>query len=456
MTNSERRVQRVRKALEPPGEARDDIVDHRRARPPARPRLGRPDRRRRSGTSCASLSPMHAGMSYARLEELGGIQWPCPDEDAPRLPVPARAALGRAARGPAGAVHRSSRHAAAVRGARRRLPDPAHDRPPARVVQHRARRRTSTARRCTAASRSTSRPRTPSGSSSPRARSSGSRPGAARSRRRSASTRRCGPGLAFMTFHFPDEVDTNQLTIDATDPKSGTAEFKAAAIRVEKLEPAARDGRRGVAEPAARRTGRRSGPPPRPRRRAHGRRERRARHRARPARDGLGRRRAARRAGGQHRQRRPRARARRHLLLPALWALQERIGWISPGGLNEVCRRLTAPARRRLRRRDVLRAARARAAAAAGRPRLRGHRVPLPRLRRADRRSSRSGSAARASCPTTARRPGTAARASASATARPRRSSATRAPSRASGRSPRRRRPPCSTCSRAASPAPRR
>jgi NADH-quinone oxidoreductase subunit F len=36
-------------------------------------------------------------------------------------------------------------------------------------------------------------------------------------------------------------------------------------------------------------------------------------------------------------------RARRHLLLPALWALQERIGWISPGGLNEVCRRLTVP-----------------------------------------------------------------------------------------------------------------
>ncbi len=43
------------------------------------------------------------------------------------------------------------------------------------------------------------------------------------------------PGLAFMTFHFPDQVDTNLLTIDATDPKSGTAEFKAAAIRVEKL-----------------------------------------------------------------------------------------------------------------------------------------------------------------------------------------------------------------------------
>jgi NADH-quinone oxidoreductase subunit F len=37
------------------------------------------------------------------------------------------------------------------------------------------------------------------------------------------------------------------------------------------------------------------------------------------------------------------ARAQRHLLLPALWALQERIGWISPGGLNELCRRLTIP-----------------------------------------------------------------------------------------------------------------
>ena len=34
-------------------------------------------------------------------------------------------------------------------------------------------------------------------------------------------------------------VATNVLTIDATDPKSGTAEFKASAIRVEKLPSAA-------------------------------------------------------------------------------------------------------------------------------------------------------------------------------------------------------------------------
>jgi formate dehydrogenase major subunit len=43
------------------------------------------------------------------------------------------------------------------------------------------------------------------------------------------------PGLAFMTLHFPDDVPTNVLTIDATDPKSGTAEFKASAIRVERV-----------------------------------------------------------------------------------------------------------------------------------------------------------------------------------------------------------------------------
>jgi anaerobic selenocysteine-containing dehydrogenase len=43
------------------------------------------------------------------------------------------------------------------------------------------------------------------------------------------------PGLAFMTLHFPDEVDVNKLTIEANDPKSGTAEFKATAIRIEKL-----------------------------------------------------------------------------------------------------------------------------------------------------------------------------------------------------------------------------
>ncbi|HKW44844.1 MAG TPA: NAD(P)H-dependent oxidoreductase subunit E, partial [Candidatus Eremiobacteraceae bacterium] len=36
-------------------------------------------------------------------------------------------------------------------------------------------------------------------------------------------------------------------------------------------------------------------------------------------------------------------REQRHLLLPALHALADRVGWISEGGLNHVCRRLTIP-----------------------------------------------------------------------------------------------------------------
>jgi len=42
-------------------------------------------------------------------------------------------------------------------------------------------------------------------------------------------------GLAFTTFHFPELIDLNLLTNDEWDPKSGTAEFKAAAIRIDKL-----------------------------------------------------------------------------------------------------------------------------------------------------------------------------------------------------------------------------
>ena len=44
------------------------------------------------------------------------------------------------------------------------------------------------------------------------------------------------PGLAFTTFHFPDEADTNKLTNPTWDKKSGTADFKATAICIEKIE----------------------------------------------------------------------------------------------------------------------------------------------------------------------------------------------------------------------------
>ena len=37
------------------------------------------------------------------------------------------------------------------------------------------------------------------------------------------------------------------------------------------------------------------------------------------------------------------ARARRHLLIPVLHAVQDQIGWISPGALDHICERLTVP-----------------------------------------------------------------------------------------------------------------
>ena len=87
-TNSERRVQRVRRAIDPPGQAKADWwITCELAKRIAR-RLGRPV----SGfdfthpseifDEMARLWPAIGGLSYSRLES-GGIQWPCPAADHP-------------------------------------------------------------------------------------------------------------------------------------------------------------------------------------------------------------------------------------------------------------------------------------------------------------------------------------------------------------------------------------
>jgi formate dehydrogenase alpha subunit len=87
-TNSERRVQRIRQAIEPPGQARADWwITCDLAKRTAR-RLGTPvtgfDYRQPSEIfdELASLWPSVRGMSYARLEG-GGLQWPCPSPEHP-------------------------------------------------------------------------------------------------------------------------------------------------------------------------------------------------------------------------------------------------------------------------------------------------------------------------------------------------------------------------------------
>jgi formate dehydrogenase alpha subunit len=80
-TNTERRVQRVRKAVEPPGEAHADwqvICDIAKA---AGGKGFDFDDVSQVFDEMRALTPQYAGMSYARLED-AGIQWPCPDEES--------------------------------------------------------------------------------------------------------------------------------------------------------------------------------------------------------------------------------------------------------------------------------------------------------------------------------------------------------------------------------------
>jgi formate dehydrogenase major subunit len=85
--NGERRVQRVRKVIEPPGEARSDweiVCDVARA-------MGKgeyfPYRSAEDiWNEVRSLWEQARGMSYARLDQRG-LQWPCPTEDHPGTEV---------------------------------------------------------------------------------------------------------------------------------------------------------------------------------------------------------------------------------------------------------------------------------------------------------------------------------------------------------------------------------
>ena len=233
VTNSERRVQRVRKALDPPGDARDDLcIIYELAR-----RMGYDP-----GSSAAedvwnevrSLSPAHAGMSYARLEELGGLQWPCYDEDHP------------------GELFLHSRlWEDPVPGNRVPFQPVDHD-PPVDKLSDDFPIRLTTGRRLDSYNTGVQS----AGYTSPLRRGESldmspedaERLGLADGERVRVVSRRgqvetpirldesLRPGLMFMTLHFQDDVATNLLTIDATDPKSGTAEFKATAIRIDKLE----------------------------------------------------------------------------------------------------------------------------------------------------------------------------------------------------------------------------
>ena len=233
VTNSERRVQRVRPALEPPGQARDDMwIISEIAR-----RLGRDwghPTAEDTWNEVRTLAPaMFGGMTYARLEEHHGLQWPCRDESDPGSqflhgglwedPL-----VGR--RAPFHVVEHS---------------------PPVEMPDAEYPFLLTTGRRLDSFNTGvqsggyTSPLRRPEALElSPEdAKLLGVGDGDAvrvTSRRGSVIAparvdRSLRAGLVFMTLHFQDQVRVNLLTIDETDPKSGTAEFKACAVRVEPI-----------------------------------------------------------------------------------------------------------------------------------------------------------------------------------------------------------------------------
>jgi formate dehydrogenase major subunit len=229
-TSSERRVQRVRKAIDPPGDAEGDIellsllaraMGHSWQTPSAE----------EAWDELRQLSPMHGGMSYERLAESGGLQWPCPDESHPgSLYLHAR--LWERPIGGEPAPFHAVEWAAPV--------DTLTEEFPMRLTTGRRLDSYNTG----VQSGRYSAPRRIHGvlDISPE---DGVSLGVAEGQRVRVTSRRGSieapirierslrPGLAFMSVHFPDDTDVNVLTIDAWDPKSGTAEFKATAVRIE-------------------------------------------------------------------------------------------------------------------------------------------------------------------------------------------------------------------------------
>jgi formate dehydrogenase major subunit len=247
VTNSERRVQRVRKALEPPGDARDDIWIIAELAKRLGVDLGNPTAED-IWNEVRSLAPIFAGMSYQRLDKEGGLHWPCYDEQHPgelflhsrlwKEPVEGRQA-------PFSVV----KHELPVE-----MPDAEYP-----FLLTTGRRLDSYNTGVQTGGFTSPLRRGESLDISPEdaanlALKDGD-PVRVSSRRGSVVAparidRSLRAGLVFMTFHFQDEVRVNLLTIDETDPKSGTAEFKACAVRVEPVraaEPRARQVR--VASP---------------------------------------------------------------------------------------------------------------------------------------------------------------------------------------------------------------
>jgi predicted molibdopterin-dependent oxidoreductase YjgC len=228
-TSTERRVQRVRKAVDPPGEAMADwLITCRIAQ-----KMGASgfDYQHPSQiiAEIARLAPIYGGISYARIEETG-LQWPCPAAEHPGTPV----------------LHTGQ----FTRGKGRFMP--LGYRPPAELPDTKYPFLLTTGRRLYHYHTATMTRKTPGlnvfmpGERLQMNPADAARLGIKGSDCLKVSSRRgevvggveitdiVPPGVVYMTFHFA-ETPTNSITSAAADPVTQTPEYKVCAVNIEKI-----------------------------------------------------------------------------------------------------------------------------------------------------------------------------------------------------------------------------
>ncbi len=230
-TNSDRRVQRVRKAVEPPGEARADwqiLAEVIRRAGLEQPAYAHP---REVYAEMASVTPKFAGISHERIEREGGLQWPVPTPESPSTEY----------------LHKGG----VLRG--KGLFEAVEYRAPAEIEDPEYPLVLSTGRTLYHYNAATQTRRSTGLSSkqpeayvevNPRtARRLGLADGQlvdvvsrrGRVRARALFSRQVKANVIWMPFHFP-EARTNRLTTDAGDKVTGTGEYKVCAARLEPAE----------------------------------------------------------------------------------------------------------------------------------------------------------------------------------------------------------------------------
>jgi predicted molibdopterin-dependent oxidoreductase YjgC len=237
-TNTERRVQLIRPAVESPGEARPDwqIIAGLASRTAGA--LGKSPTAPHAGWEYASpeqvmeeiraLTPSYGGIRHARLEN-GGLQWPCPTGEHPGTPI---LHVGKFSRGLgkfnpveyAPAAELPDKRYPLILTTGRRL-EHYHTGTMTRrvaglnqlVPEERVEINQTDAERLNIADGDWVVVESRRG----------------RVKARAAVGQRCKPGVVFMTFHFAEALG-NVLTNPALDPVAKIPEYKVCAVRVEK------------------------------------------------------------------------------------------------------------------------------------------------------------------------------------------------------------------------------